>query len=371
MITLALDVHVRNSFVKARDPDGRVLARGRVGNSLLELSQALAGVEQAARDQAQPVYAVLESTTNSRAIGGLLRRWGQQAGLDLKVDVLASRKLKVIAQSVSKCDRLDTAVLLELAESNLRLPTCYMPDDPVFWLRELLRGRHDLVKVRTTVKNRVHALLHRRGILSPTRLNLFSQAGRAYLQQLELDDVGGHLREQFLAAVDRLDELVNEADRRMRAAVSDPRWRTDAAFLDTVPGLGPVTILTILSELGDIHRFAGRDAVANYAGLVPVVRDSNQKVFRGGLVRSHGNRHLRSVLIEAAWQSCARVPVYEDQFERIAARAGKATAIVAVARRMLEDCWTMLKKQEPFRYAQRPQPAAASLPSGEAVPRLA
>lgn len=61
-------------------------------------------------------------------------------------------------------------------------------------------------------------------------------------------------------------------------------------------------------------------------------------------------RHLRGVLVESAWRACEQVPAYTSLFHRVSGRGGKQVAIVAVARRLLEDAWTMLRKGEPFRY---------------------
>ena len=116
--------------------------------------------------------------------------------------------------------------------------------------------------------------------------------------------------------------------------------------------------MTILAELGDLDRFHSRAAVANYAGLVPVIRHSNDKRYTGGLSR-RGSSHLRSVLVEAAWTAVPRVPAYGAMFDRIARKKNKLVAITAVARRMLEDAYTMLKRDEAFRYAAVPTTASA------------
>ena len=91
MINVALDVHVRNSYLKASSPSGRMRAGGRVPNTLMDLSRELAAVEREAHASGEPVRAVMEATTNSRAMVQLLERYGQQAGLDLTVDVLDPR----------------------------------------------------------------------------------------------------------------------------------------------------------------------------------------------------------------------------------------------------------------------------------------
>lgn len=72
MINLALDVHVRSSFLKAQDTSGQLLAHGRAGNSLLELGQMRAPVERTAREDEQPMRVVMEAATNSRAVAHLL-----------------------------------------------------------------------------------------------------------------------------------------------------------------------------------------------------------------------------------------------------------------------------------------------------------
>lgn len=348
MITVSMDVHVRNSFLYATDAAQKVLGRGRYSNTPLDLGTFLKPVEQAALATTEPVHVVLESTTNSRGIARMLAAYGREAGIDLTVDVLDARRLRVIAESVCKTDGVDARVLNELAASNLKLPVCYMPDDEEFALREHLRSRSDLVRIRTMLKNRVHAVLHRRAILAP-QSDLFTAAGREFLRQLLLDEAGRAILTRYLEGVDQIDALVHESTASLKELARSPRWAKPAALLQTMPGVGLLTSLTILSELGNLHRFPSRAAVANYAGLVPVVRNSNEKHYAGGITH-RGSTHLRAMLVEAAWMAEPRVPAYHDLFQRVEFRKGKATAIVAVARRMLEDTYTMLKRDEAFRY---------------------
>jgi len=348
MITVGMDVHVRNSYLHVTDDAGNVMRHGRCQNTLMDLAEFLSPIEREAAQRDEPVRTVLESTTNSRAIQRMLTEYGGAAGIDLTAEVLDARKIRIIAESVCKCDRLDAKVLGELARSNLKLPVCYMPDDEEFALREHLRARSDLVRMRTMLKNRVHAVLHRRGILAPTA-DLFTKAGRAFLGQQELDEAGRTILDRYLETMDQIHRAVDESTASLKELMRRPRWSKAVALLMTMPGIGLITALTILAELGNLKRFRSRAAVANYAGLVPIVRDSNQKHYSGGI--SHrGSNHLRAVLAEAAWMAVPRVPVYCHLFERVEQKKNKATAIVAVARRMLEDAFTLLKRDEAFRY---------------------
>jgi transposase len=348
MITLGMDVHVRNSYLHVKDEAGDVMRHGRCRNTTMDLAKFLDPLEQVARQRGEPIYAVLESTTNSRAIQRLLTQYGEAAGIDLTAEVLDARKIRIIAESVCKCDRLDAKVLCELARSNLKLPVCYMPDDEEFALREHLRARNDLVRMRTMLKNRVHAVLHRRGILAPVA-TLFTKAGRAYLAQLSLETAGREILDRFLAMMDEIDRTITASTVSMRELMRSPRWAKPAALLQTMPGIGLITAMTILAELGNLDRFRSRAAVANYAGLVPICRSSNDKRYSGGITH-RGSKHLRAALGEAAWSAMPRVPAYRAMFERIAQKKNKLVAITAVARRMLEDAFTMLRQDEAFRY---------------------
>jgi transposase len=362
MISVGLDVHVRNTFACAKDAEGRVLARGRCGNTLLELAELLAPVERVAKSNGESVRVVLETTTNSRAMARLCQQYGSAAGVAAVAlnDAFGDDPQPAGVEHVDR--QRDAAVLCDLARTNLRLPQVYVPDDEVFQLRERLRARADLVRVRTTFKNRVQSLLHRRGILRPARLDLFTKQGRDFLASLTLDGAGRRALDAALSCLDHLDKERKESTKALVTEGKRPRWAKPLAVLESIPGVGPITALTILAELGEPARFASRAAVANYAGLAPIVRDSNQKTGRGGI--SHrGSAHLRAVLTEAAWTAVGKAPQYAALFARVAGRGGKPKAITAVARRILEDAWTLWRKGEPFRYLT-PTPTSAASAAG-------
>ena len=354
MIFVGADVHVRNTYLHATDGDGRRLAHGRVANAAADLRAFCTRLLEAVDGELQPVRFVLESTTNSRALQRQLRRAARDAGSQaVATDVLDARKLRIIAESVAKCDAVDARILNELARANLKLPTCYIPTDDEFALRERLRGRHDLVRLRTMLKNQAAAVLHRRAILKPHG-GVWTSAGRQYLAQLELDAAGRELLDQYVTLADQLDTVIRQATQALQRVARQPRWAKPAALLQTMPGVGVITALTLLAELGDLSRFKNRSAVSNYAGLTPIQRDSNQKHYRGGITH-RGPSHLRAVLVEAAWMTLPRVPRYRAAFDRIAVKKNKLVAVVAVARRLLEDAWVMLRREEAFCFAPTPR----------------
>ena len=343
MFVIGVDVHVRNSYFHINRADGTTFKKGRVPNTLADFSQFMAPLE------GHPAKVVLESTTNSRPIYLLLKEYALQARCDWDVRVLHARNLRLIAESESKCDKFDGGTLARLGNSGLRLSTSYMPDQEVFELRELTRGREALVDGRTMLKCQAHAVLHRRGILLPEEMDLFTRVGRAWARGLSMDESGRQTMERLYSLIDAYDDRIHEADVSLIKASRSARWKADYDLVYTMPGVGLVTGMTVLAELADIKRFASRAAVSNFVGLIPINRSSNDKNWKGQIKRE-GPRHLRRVIVEAAQTAVRDSEKYRTIYQKLVARDGrkKLVATTAIARRMLEDMYTILKTRSAF-----------------------
>ncbi|MDA0591419.1 MAG: transposase [Planctomycetota bacterium] len=203
---------------------------------------------------------------------------------------------------------------------------------------------------RRPIKNTARGVLTR---YNQDRANLFSVAGREHVEGLGdillqedawvLDDLFDELKEQTarLKKVEkRLEEFAQSAPLREREA---------RAVLDTMPGVGLVTIETILAELGDWTRFKNGAAVVSYAGLDPGVRDSDGR--RKGLkITKAGSPLLRWVMIQLAHRM-KRTSRWGRVFEQISRRAGKKKATVAMARRLLTVIFAMLRDGREYQMA--------------------
>ncbi len=84
-------------------------------------------------------------------------------------------------------------------------------------------------------------------------------------------------------------------------------YRKDYYLLRSLPGVGPLTAIGILAEVGDIRRFKGIDRLSAYVGLVPVVHSSGGRTYTKGLTR-RSKSLLRSYLVEAAWSAAKKDP---------------------------------------------------------------
>jgi transposase len=261
-----------------------------------------------------------------------------------------------LAPLAYKTDRIDCWVLAELARRKL-VPEIWLPDPQVRAERERARFRLHLVKHRSSLKNRVHAILFQHGLPSPHR-DLFGAGGRCLLERLELPEPWAATVRASLVLIDRLDDEIDACERELRRLGVDHRY---VPLLTTLPGVAWVLGYTIASEIGDIARFPSPRKLIGYTGLTPRVEQSGERDRRGPL-RKNGPNYLRWALIEAA-HSAGRHPRYRPIVERMRARHGRPRgskiAAIEIGRRLTEAIWHMLTHDRPFAPAGAPTPLAA------------
>ena len=232
------------------------------------------------------------------------------------------------------------------------LPEAWIAPPPVRELRALLRHRVHLVRLRTRLRNRIHAIVADYGYDRPAG-GYWTGPGRAWLASLQLPALSRELVEDYLGLIDALQERIDRLDWEIRQrARSDPRVK----LLTQLPGVGPFTALVILAEVGDIRRFGSARQLASWAGLTPTVRGSD-RVAHYGHISKQGSVWLRWVLCEAA-QTAKRHPQFAASYQAIARRRGKKIATTAVARKLLTRAWHLLTDAG----LAVPQPAAAPAP---------
>jgi transposase len=276
------------------------------------------------------------------------------AGWDVRIaDAVKSRGIAPLA---CKTDRIDCWVLAELARLEL-VPEIWLPDPAVRGERERARFRLHLVKHRSSLKNRIHAVLFQHGIANG-HSDLFGAGGRRLLERLALPEPWASTLAASLRLIDELDREIDACERELRALGADHRYMP---LLLTCPGIGWVLAFTIASEIGDINRFASPRKLAGYTGLCPRVDQSGERDRRGPL-RKNGPNYLRWALVEAA-HTAVKNPRYAPVRERMQARHGKKRgskiAAIDVARRLSEAIWHMLTTNQPFAPAGAPASLAA------------
>jgi transposase len=255
-----------------------------------------------------------------------------------RVQVIDARKTRLRAGVAAKTDRLDARRLADALRRDSVVPV-YYPPPAVRDLRELCRYRGVLVRVRVTLKQRIHAVLIRQGVTPPPVSDLFGRAGRRWLQTAPLTGWAQTACTGYQAHLRAVTTTIARLETAMRGvAATDPIVQA----LDTIPGIGVILALMLRAEIGDIRRFAHPAQVASYAGLVPRVIQSGA-YRRTGRITRQGAPWLRWALVEAAVHASRRRDPLGAWTRRLAVTKGAGKARIAAARRLAEDVhvvWT-------------------------------
>ena len=333
---IGVDYHKRYSHLTVVDEQGSILRSGRVNNELSDLEQFIAGLDG-------PSQAVVEAS----------RTWGVMYDLLEELDGIASvtlahpYKVRAIASAKIKTDAIDAGTLAQLLRANL-IPTAYAPTKEARTLREMVRQRIFLVRLRTRIKNRIHTLLDRNHLAVPAITDLFGKKGTNYLRGVELKGIEGEILRECMTLMEQLNNLIRSTETELAQLMGDdPRM----SLLLGIPGIGKILAATIALEIDTISRFPSAGKLAAYAGLVPSTFSSGGKTFHGRLLRQC-NRWLKWAFVEAAWVSVRSSPYCRSFYERIKRRKGAPTAAAALARRLSEITWHVLTERRA--YQERP-----------------
>jgi transposase len=318
---VGIDVHRKRSQVAVIDQDGEVLANRNVPNGVTPILSVIGGLPSG-------TPAAFEAAFGWGWLVELLEDYGFEPHL------VHPLQCKAIASARLKNDKVDAAILAQLLRADL-LPEAWIAPPEVRQLRALLRHRVQLVRLRTLLRNRIHAVLADHGHGRPE--GCWTGPGREWLASLELPAVSREVIQDALALIDALQQPIDRLDWEVHQhAKADPRVKV----LTQLPGVGPFTALVLLAEIGDITRFGSARKLASWAGLTPTVRGSDRTV-RHGHISKQGSVWARWALCEAA-QTAKRHPQFAASYQAIARRRGKKIATTAIARKLLTRAYHLL-----------------------------
>jgi transposase len=279
------------------------------------------------------VEAALEATTGWRFMVEELEAAGACVHLAEPAETAARRGPKKRAKS----DRADARHLRELLQEG-KLPESWIAPTHILELRSKVRLRHTLIDERGEWQQRIQAQLYHHGV--PRRRQLLVGDGRDWLEGLDLPDAARRQIEVALQMIDAVDAQLRPLDSELRALA---RRQPGCRALQAHYGIGEITSLAILAELGDARRFSSSRKAVRYAGLDITVYESDRKRAPGHLSRQ-GPPALRWALFEAAQVARRSGSPDRDYYEQAAARLGGNRACLAVARKLLKRSFHTLRE---------------------------
>ena len=318
-IVMGLDQHRGQITAEWIDTETGEVSRARVAPAHREPVRRFLS-----RFRGDELEVALEATTGWRFVVEELRAVGAGVHLAEPAETAARRGSKQRAKS----ERADARHLRELVMVS-RLPESWIPPDHLLDLRARVRLRHTLSEQRGEWQQRIQAVLYHHGL--PQRRQLMTGDGRAWRQAQALPATAREQVAVAVAIVDALDVQLAPMDRELRAyARRQPGCRALMAHY----GIGELTAVTILAELGDCRRFSSSRLAVRYAGLDVTVHQSDQRRSPGHRSRQ-GPPALRWALFEAA--QVARRPGSPDREhdQQAAEHLGGNRACLAVARKLL------------------------------------
>jgi transposase len=321
-VFVGLDLHKENWQLTAI-ADGEVVFENRIIGCWEQLKKVLDKFEGA--DSIETAY---EAGCHGFWIYDRIMEYGA------KCIVTPPSLLPVEAGNHVKTDRRDSRKLAALL-SNGMLKQVWVPTPQERHFRQVLRRRRQLVRERVRVQNQILSELLQFGMHFPKPRGRWGRQVKENLCRIKFPDrlVQMSFRsllthyEQLDAQVKTQTDLIYELARR-------PEYAEQVQILTSAPGIGILTAMEILLEIGDMGRFRKAKSLGAYVGLTPSQYSSGEKVRMGRITRV-GKASVRAALIEAAWTAIRKDEALREIYERIKTRAGAKRAIVSIARRLL------------------------------------
>jgi transposase len=328
---IGIDVHKRSYHVALY---------GNTGQSYTFVCSA--SPQEVVKQFAQYRDKIIQIVYESGPTGFELARVLKESGFNVLVVAPSRIPRPVIAGA--KTDRLDCIQLAKYSAHGM-LKGIAIPTRAQEAQRSMIRRRHDLADSIRTVKQRIRSHLLYLSVKEPGGLNCWSEKTVKELLKLEMqpwakDTIKSLIRELMFLKKEK--QRIEEKIKKICNRFSDNKT---FEFLQTIPGIGPITAATFQLELFDPARFKNSNQVASYVGLAPMVRQSGENKGRATL-KPVGQKRLRSLLIEAAWCWCRKDEQAGAKYRRLVYKTNiPQKAIVAVARDLAVMLWKLSVEQ--------------------------
>lgn len=331
---VGMDVHRNYLQVAVLDEKGKVLNNSRVDNDLAKVNKFFDSLHPNGKTKV-----VMESSGMWYKIYECLSKRHLDVRLSNPV------KTRAIASAKIKTDKLDAVKLADLLRGGY-IAECYVPNKRIMGLRDIVRYRAALVRMRTKLKNKVHGITVMKGIDDYSEVERTGTFTKRHMDRLEeFDDyrINGCLR-----VIKSLNNEVNTVSKKILLLAREDEI---AKLLMTIPGIGYYSALLIVSEIGEINRFPDSYHLCSYAGLVPSTHSSGGVTHYGSSITKAGSKYLRWIMLE-----CVHAHIRTEKnsniaqfYYRISKKKGNSKAAVAAAAKLLKVVYWIMKERRTYK----------------------
>ncbi len=328
---IGMDLHKKEITYCIKMADGEIVDYGSLKAKRFDLGKWAGSIDK-------PWIGAMEATIFTGWVYDFLNPFA----LELKVAHPAM--LEAITAAKKKNDKVDARTISDLLRCNL-IPECHMASEEIRELRRMLRYRNLIVREATRMKNKMSGLLMEVG----AEYNKKNLHRKKYFYSLmdSIENVPDSVRHLLLLSRTNL-EMFDKIQKRLLSALSkDEKIKDRVKRLMTIPGVGEITALTWVLEIGDYNRFASIRQAISYCGLCSAQKESAGKSYRGPISKKR-NKHLQAVLVEAA----NLAPRWNEELAEVHAReserGNKNRATLAVARKLVAFMLAVDKRQSDF-----------------------
>ena len=232
-----------------------------------------------------------------------------------------------------------------------KLEGIYVPGIELEGDRAMIRLRKTLTKEIARNKCRVKSFLYYHGITIPkqfTNKTRWSKGFTTWLKELDLPTTSAK------STLDTIIELVlflrkqqYQTLRNIKTLSQEEKYKANVALLISIPGIGLITAMTLLTEIDDISRFKSLDSLCSYIGLVPMTNSSGEFDSVGHITKRQ-NKVLRSMIVESSWVAIRNDPALMLAYQKLILRMKPTKAIIRISKKMINRIRYVLKNQTPY-----------------------
>lgn len=251
-----------------------------------------------------------------------------------------------------KTDSIDSNKIAHQLRSGSLKPI-YVPSWKTIGIRNVVRMEAELTKKQTAIKNQIKHFLYANDIKIPDEFkeNRWGKRFTQWLSSVEFKtEANSFCLEMKLEALSSIKGLLKKCNGKVKELSELESIKPTLSLLRSIPGVGILSGMVIVSEIDEIKRFKSLDKLSCYVGLVPHMHNSGETEITGGLT-TRGNKRLKTILIESSWRAIRQDPALMLAYNKLCRRMNANKAIIRICKKMLNRIRYVLIHNEPYQMA--------------------